>query len=197
MTAKTHAIKDPLLVQKSKILRDSTLFTYPIEGEELVEKQSIFLVLAGLKPLSEANSGHWELTPDGRRTVFDNPKKVGAFLDSLGLRYTLRHDEHATTALISLKKELLDTYERAGTFPEPRVYIEIGKLFGYPETATAAFAQFDEKQLLSNDDQDRVEQEGGLSDRYFVNFRFSKAHWQEELAVCLHWQEVLKLYDLI
>jgi hypothetical protein len=201
MTSKAHISKDPVLAEKAEILRSSSLFVDTSDDAEFAQKQGLFLTLAGLKPVSEASSGHWEPTPNGSRSVFDDPEQVGAFLGSLELHYRLRHDEYTTDALVSLDPNLLNEYEHTDTYSytDVRLYTTVGKLFGYPETAVEAFAHYadDDRYLLSNDDQDRVEQEGGLSERYFVNFRFSKVHWKEELAACLHWQKVLQAYHLI
>jgi|GEM_PF-1233212 len=200
-TLGNHQLASPLLAEKADALRASSLFTNPSHDSEMAEKQSIFLVLAGLKPVSKASSCHWEPTQNGRRTVFDDPKEVAAFLESLGLSYQLRHDEHATDALISLNAELLVEYSRATGIANEESYSTVGKLFGYPATAAEAFAHYavgdEEKYLLAAEEQDKIEHEGGLGEKYCVNFRFSKAHWPEELKTCLQWQEVLQLYSLL
>lgn len=125
-------------------LKASPFFASTTDAKPWLEKQPIFLVLAGVKPVAEASSGHWVPTPDGRRTVHDNPAAVGALLDSLGLAYRLRHDDYATDTLVSSRPELLDAYEVAAAADDQA---KIGELFGYPATAVMAFAHHPEHPL--------------------------------------------------
>jgi hypothetical protein len=64
----------------------------------------------------------------------------------------------------------------------------------------SAFVSYEEtgveSVLLSLDTQDAVEREAGLGDTYFVNFRLSREHWRDELAVCQQCHRTLRIYGL-
>ena len=184
-----HEKRDPELWQKAQVLKASPLFVGTTDSTPLVEKQAVFLALIGLKPVSEASSGHWVPRPGGRRSVYDDPAAVGALLDSLGLVCRLRHDEYATDALVALWPGSLETYTTAATEGDQQ---KLGELFGYPATAATAFADGDDH-LLPLAEQKRLERAvGGLP-----MLRFSRTHWREELQVVQRWQAVLGLYELL
>ena len=190
--------REPQLWRKALQLKASPLFVSTTDTAPLVEKQAIFLALIGLKPVSEASSGHWVPTRGGRRSVYDAPAAVAAFLESLGLAYHMRQDEYATDALVSLQPELLDAYEAAAADGDQ---VKIGELLGYPETAVAAFAARDQDAdgqdlLLPPAEQERIEREVQLP-AYMPTFRFSREHWRQEMAVEQRWLSVLRLYDLL
>lgn len=189
--AETNLDKD--LLHKAELLRNTHLFMHPTTIDEvplLVEKQMIFLVLAGFKPVSEASSGELVKQPDGQPLAVPSDRgEIARFLDTLGLRYHIRGDEYATDALVSLKQELIDEYlDTEGLDNAHR----IGELFGYPKTATDAFG--DKEQLLSIEEQDRLVAEGGLDE--FMNFRCSRDHWREEFQAVKAWADVLRAYGL-
>ncbi len=178
----------PVLSEKARRLLASPLFVGPTDAA-LSEKQTIFLVLAGLKPVAEAASGHWVADAHGRHTEPDDPAAVAMFLDSLGLAYRLSQDEHATDAMVSLQPSLIEQSAAAAND-----LVSMGRLFGYPATAVEAFGR---DHCLPADEQERVEQDAGLDAGFFVGFRFSTQHWQEELAVLQQWNAVLRAYGLV
>lgn len=195
----TDTIKaDPELARRAAQLLASPYSVGTQDSAQLAEKQLLFLVLAGLKPVAEVASGHWEVIPDGRHTVFDDPIAVGGFLDELGLHHRLQHDTRATEAVVALKPELLDAYKTALDHED---VARIGELFGYHASAAQAFVPFastgDDSELLPGADQDAVERQAGLADTFLVDFRFSRSHWQGELALCLRWQACLRQYGLM
>lgn len=180
--------RDPALIEKSAQLRLTPLFINPSDDYPLIEKQFLFLVLAGLKPVAGACSGHWEATAGGRHTVADKPNEVGAFLKSLGLHYSLEDHGHMTLAMVSLRPELIQQ------IAEARSDEEKGRLYGYPETAIQAFVQ-GKAALLPQEEQKRVEAQAGIMPTG-AQFRLSKAHWQEELVIVRQWHETLRDYGL-
>jgi hypothetical protein len=187
--------RDAPLWRKAQQLKTSPFFVGTSDSAPLVEKQAIFLALAGLKPVSGASSGHWVPRPGGRRTAYDDPAAVGAFLDSLGLAYRLRHDEYATDALVSLQPELLDAQQAASAANDQ---VKIGELFGYPSTAVVAFAAGEQDAdgsypLLPLAEQERLERVVGL----LPTFRFSRDHWRQEIVVVQRWLSALRLYELL
>jgi hypothetical protein len=185
----TNDRRDPRLRQQAQLLKASPFFDAHSDAHPLQEKQAIFLALAGMKPVAEASSGHWVATSHGRRSMFDDPKAVSAFLSSLGLAYRLRHDEFATDALVSLQPELLTAYEHAAADGDQA---NIGELFGYPLTAARAFAD-GPSHLLPRAELERLERRTGLS----IIFALSRAHWQDELAVTQKWAETLRTYEML
>ena len=182
----------PELLHKAALLRASALFGEPTDGSVPYQKQVLFLVLAGQKPVGEAASGHWESTAAGRRTVADDPELVAAFLTELGLAYELiSFDGHATDALVSLDPALLTAYHQASASNDVTT---IGRLFGYPDTAIAAFVGGADA-LLDDAAYEQHVTDAGL-DAAVIGFALSAAHWAEELAVARNWQALLVAANL-
>lgn len=179
---------DPGILEKAERLLATPLFVGTTDNYRLGEKQMIFLVLAGLKPVSEAASGHWVEVPGGRETVADDPDQVGAFLHSLGLAYQLSPlGTHATKALVSLRPDLLTEAERAVAINDTARY---GELFGFPKTAADAFVRGD---ILPEQQQDDLLNKAGITDSYFC---LSAKHYAEEIQVLRQWQDALVQYGL-
>lgn len=173
-------------------LKSSAHFVNHAQMSPYSEKQCIFLVLAGKKPVSQATSCKWVQTAGGAHSEPDNHQELGELLKQLGLAYQLRSDGHATDAFVSLNSEGIDAYlaaERTGDMAT------IGRLFGYPETAVEAFVK-DEN--MDSDEQDRFMEAAGIpvTTVALPLFRFSKTHAAEELVVVKDWYEILKAYGL-
>jgi hypothetical protein len=145
--------------------------------------------MMGLKPVAEASSGHWVQTDGGRRTMPDDPRKVGALLDSLGLAYSLTGDDYAITALVSQSEDLIQAYRADINV------VEHGKLFGYPETAIEAFVA-NPHQLLTPERQDEILKAAGLPDNMPM-FRMSSAHWEDEIKILQDWHQALRQAGLV
>jgi hypothetical protein len=184
------ASKNPELTRKASLLKDSAYFVFPGDGAEYVDKQCIFLVLAGLKPISEVSPGCQVKTDTEWGTVPDDSATIGTFLESLELKSSFypSHDGHVTMAVVALRTEninryIIDINSDAST---------VGRLFGYPESAVLAFVQ---GKCMPIAEQEWIEQQAGLPE-FLPTFRFSRDHWQEELMVLQKWHEVLKLYEL-
>jgi hypothetical protein len=178
---------DPNLLRQAKLLTNSSLFVDPSDDTKY-QKQIIFLVLAGEKPVSAVSSGHWENNVGGRSTVADDPHAVGNFLVSLGLAYELRPiDGHATDVLISRDPDLLLQYRQAEATNDDAT---IGRLYGYPASAVDAFSIDPDNLLLDLDSQAMQVANLGL-DPNLATFRLSRAHWAEELGTIRRWQTIL------
>lgn len=186
-TKSDHSLE---LAEKANLLKSSTYFVFPGDGAEYIDKQCIFLVLAGLKPVTEGSSGHQVKTDTGWRTEPDDPALVSAFLESLGLAFSFysSHDGHVTMTAVALRQELIDEYMSTA---DQNTYT-VGRLFGYPKSAVEAFVGGN---CMGVEDQEFIEQRAGLPE-FFPTFRFSQDHWQEELKVLQQWHEILKLYEL-
>jgi hypothetical protein len=207
---------DPELLAKAELLKVSHYFA--IEGDSsLVEKQFIFHVLAGIKPVSEVGSYHteWLSSTEGEGRG-DDLAGVEELLKSLGLRYAFKTPYDGEVA-VSLSQDLIDKHQemeqRIASFRplattrnwhtlsrgnEAYTYRTAGQLYGYPETAVdAALTEwaYDKPSLVSNGEQDRITRESGLPPEAFF-FRFSKAHWMEELATVREWWVVLEAYGM-
>jgi hypothetical protein len=188
--------RDPALAEQARLLKVSPFFT---QDGSLEEKQLIFYVLAGIKPLSEVGSVHMEwLSPDYAESRPDSQEDVATFLDKLGLHYAFR-SPHDGTVTVSLREDLIRTAQAIDIHgDEATVYRKYGELYGYPETAVeAAVAEwaYGRPSLLRIDEQQQIEDASGLPREAFI-FRFSKAHWQEELEIVRRWYAVLVTYGM-
>jgi hypothetical protein len=178
-------------VRKARLLRDTPFFVNGCDGAELVDKQQIFLVLAGLKPVAEVASNHQETFAAVRKTVADDPRAVGAFLESLDLACAVWPAPHfnATMAAVALTPGLVKAYRKALMRDDP---LPIGRLLGYPETAVRAFAENHSVPIM---EQEQFEQQEDV-EWPFVPFRFSHDHWRDEAEVARKWYAILRQYDL-
>lgn len=175
-----------LLLSASSQLRESRFFCGLTDLYALSEKQALFLVVAGCKPVAEATSGHWVETAEGRKSVADDPREIAGFLESLGLSYSLKSDDFGIDAAVARTAETLQEFVAA------QDAATVGRLFGYPETAVAAYQRND---LLSEDEQATVERKAGLLDISF--FRLFGQNWETELRTVQAWYQVLGKYGLV
>ena len=179
---------DPELLGIARILKESTCFTRVDDEAPLYEKQMIFLAAAGVKPVSEASSGHWQSVPGGRKTVPDDEQDVKLLLDHLGLFCRLSNDDHVIHAAVSLSDTLLDTFLTTTGTAHPALN---GLLYGFPPSAAMAFALQKSTDFI---DLDPVLDANGL--RSLSVFRFSRAWSDEELRVLKFWHRTLVKYGL-
>ncbi len=98
--------------------------------------------------------------------------------------------------------ELLATLWPDDHINDPRVYLELGRIYGYPKTAIDAF----DKIHNSSSGHLELENELTLSSQEkrqkipkqllaFAKFVFSREHWGEELETVKKWAEEIKLID--
>lgn len=192
-------IKDPALANKAEQLLESPYFVVD-NGASLYEKQLIFYVLAGIKPVSEVGSYHMEwLSPTYGESRGDDQAEVAAFLASLGLHYAFKLPYDGTVT-VSLREELIRAAQAIDIHgDEATIYRKYGELYGYPKTAVdAAVAEwaYDRPSLLSIEEQRQIEDKSGLPRDSFI-FRFSKADWKEELETVRQWYAVLTAYGMV
>lgn len=164
-----------------------------------MQKHGIFLTLAGLKPVSEASSSHLVATDYGSERVPDDPAEVAQLLDRLGLRHRIMREPHYLLVQVSLSEECLKQYEAAGRLSLRDMYMETGRLFGYPMTAVEAYAEActtDRDLRLTGKEQEAAERAAGIP-QLGARFRLSREHWQAELAVLSEWSHVLRQYGLL
>lgn len=172
-------------------LRATSLFCGNIDPLPLGDKPTIFLVVAGEKPVGSARSGHWVEHSGGRHSEASDAGEIGDLLDSLGLVYSLSGDASAMDAVVASSQRNLDEFMALDAH-EPSDHAAVGRLLGYPSTATAAFIS---GAAMPMDQQRRLIEEAGLSDVDF--FRLSQMHYAEELEVMRRWLRVLREYDLL
>lgn len=177
---------DEQLVRKAGALLASNHFVSLTEDGALAEKQCVFLALCGKKPVSEATSSTIVVDGNGRHTIPEDEQALGDFLSELGLKYSLRSDEYATDAVISLDQTLLGKYISSNDTHE------VGRLLGYPESATQAFV---DGECISFEDQEQMMQEAGLP-IIMPQFRLSKANARAGIAILQDWYGILKTYNL-
>jgi hypothetical protein len=187
---------DQELAIKAQKIRETDLLGDGTEAPE--NKQLVFYVLAGVKPLSEVLSLHMEeLSDDNLQPVPDNQEKVMAFFKELGLTAEARDDGQY---LVSLDKKYIDAYLQALAQGRPAdIYRAVGQAFGYPTSAVEACVSDwvnDDSSLLTYDEQDAYITEAGLPIDACV-FRLSRAHYQAEIAEVKRWYAVLQKYDML
>lgn len=108
-----------------------------------------------------------------------------------------KHDEQYYTTIICIGATTKDARDLAKVwtnittlgYPAKSQDAEHGRLSGFPKTAISAFVS-DQSKLLSNEVVD--ERTKNIEWHYFCQMRFTKAHWQEELAVVEKWAEAVK-----
>lgn len=183
-------MKDPQLEQKAHILLSSDLFVHTVDNAALVEKQTIFLVLAGFKPVGFVSSGHWKDTEGGRESEADDPTLVSTFLTSLGLHFRLFTDQYTTDAIISLHDENLVQFET--NIQDDHL---AGHLYGYPETAIEAYLSPNKSLALSEEEQEKVLKAAQVPE-HFLNFRMSTKNYAQEVLTIQKWYAFCKLYGL-
>jgi len=198
------------LARKAEAIKNSNL----LDGQS---KQLIFLVLAGKKPVSEFSLGKQLKNAEGEWIhKFEKPDtlEVGKLLSNLGLYYDLKRDykypdDGPLYYIISLQENLITKFS-------PKDSREEGQLYGFPKTVTEAYLEADQeslmridtddnmkkqvrkradKLLISSDEKKTIHEKEGIPES-FGFFRYSRAHWQEELAVTKDWYNTLKRYGL-
>lgn len=178
---------DPALDAKVALLRSSALFSPRNGGDPLVEKEMLFLTLAGAKPISGVGSSHWIKTHSGGRAAPDDPAEVEDLFQQLGLAYEIEVRESVTLAYISLEATSLTKFLAARND-----HRESGRWFGYPMTAVDAFMN---GTLMEPAEQEAAIIEFGLP--VFSTFRLSREHAMTEIEVMRQWWELLDCYDLV
>lgn len=179
-------MKDEVLIQKAKILRESQFFIRE-DDHPLSDKQLIFLVLSGQKLVAEVTSGHKVKTGDGWHMEPDDPSEVENFLKELGLVYHLHVDDIAVDATIAIEESTLNQFLQTDEDKQ------LGLLFGYPATAVEAYL---DGERLPEERVDELLAEASIP-WWLCNFVLSKDNYREELEVVKRWQATLVEYGLI
>lgn len=177
---------DPALIQKSRLLRSSRLFSPRNGYDALSEKKLLFLALAGAKPVSAASSSHWLTTERGGKAAPDDPAEVAAFLEHLGLFYELEARESVTIAYVSLRQASLASFLAVRADDAAA-----GRWYGYPKTAIESFVAGDS---MPFDDQQSAEKALGVP--LFSTFRLSRRHAAAEIAAMRRWWLILEQYGM-
>jgi hypothetical protein len=175
---------NPTLVSKAQLLRASSLFSPRGDHESLIEKKTLFLCLAGLKPVSAAGSGHWLTTSLGGKREVDDPDAVRDLLGQLGFVFELEVRSDVVLAYVSLSRRTLAEY-----WAMRHDSREEGRLFGYPMTAVDAYVV---GESMLADQQSAAQQAFGAP--VFSTFRLSREHAAAELEVMHQWWAMLELY---
>lgn len=185
-------MKDPRLTQIAQTIYASELFVGTPESGTLFEKQNIFLVCGGQKPVGFVSSSHKKDLGDGSYEYeADDTEFVSKFLSELGLFSKVFADIHTTDATISLKEEYLKQLS-----DNPDDHKLAGLLYGYPESAVEAFLAPNKRLLLPDEEQDKLFLAAKIPIT-FPNFKMSIAHYNEELLVVQRWYEFCKLYGMV
>lgn len=184
-------MKNPQIEQLAQKIYASDLFNGTVEGCTLTEKQNLFLVCGGLKPVSFVTSTHKKDLGEGQYEFeADDKDLVARFLSSLGLFSEVFGDVHTTEALVSLKAEYLKQLDGS-----PNNHRLAGTLYGYPSSAIDAFLAPNKSQILDEEQEERVLKDAGIPD-CFPHFNFSVSNYKNELEIVKKWYEFCKLYGL-
>lgn len=154
-----------------------------IEGCKIitdVDRAAVALTFEGIKPVSEIDM--WKEFAVSEQEFEDSKKRLLADLSLIGIFYKKEDPEYDSceSYLIAKRKEDLDKVSQLSTEDLKKYYFEIGKLFGYPQTAIEAFVAED---TLSFDEIEKMSSEDRLILRHFINLALSKKHWREELDI--------------
>lgn len=182
---------DEGIKNKAKILKNSDIFSNHTDNAPYAEKQCILLVLVGKKPVSEATTCTWIITPTSCRAKPADHKEVKNYLKKLGLYCYVYDYENATIAAVSLDSSLIKKYIKLN---DKGTAADDGALFGYPQTAIEAFGK--QELMMDLAKQNKIMKNAGLPE-FMPAFRFSKANYKDELKVLKDWHETLKLYELV
>lgn len=186
-------IGDKKLQRAAQKLKTTELFTGNSDADRLLHKQLLFLAVAGLKPVCQVASGHFEaVSPAQRTSVPDNPKQVARLLDELGLVYKIKVTKHYVDVYAAKTPKSLTKMLKA-TDPN-----EVGLLFGFPQTAAAAFKNHD-TDCLTTEEQNQIINELIDDARLhpLVCFKLSKKHYLNEIEVVKQWIRILKKFELV
>lgn len=185
-------MKSPELQKKAQMLLSSDLFLSNIENCPLLEKQNIFLVLSGLKPVSFVTSNHLSGDPHmAQESHGDDPSFVSSFLLSLGLYSKLFTDKYSTDAIVSLNQKFIDEVESHMDDP-----IHCGILYGYPKTAIQAFVSEDKSLRLTEEEQEKTMRDNGIPE-CFPHFIMSKKYFTEEIKIIKSWFDICREYGMV
>lgn len=183
----TPITTSPELLAKAKLLKDGPFFTatFVVGANSLIEKQQVFLTLAGVKPVSYVSAARWTGDPTKLESTADDKRALGIFLDQLGLAYHLSGDESETLVVVSKDRSLVEAFLSA---PDEDNRIR-GDLLGYPKTAIEGAEARDWRE-----DETELLEANGLAGMVF--FRLSQDHYAEELEVIRQWRRILEVYGL-
>jgi hypothetical protein len=162
------------------------LFVNEADANRLRERQTLFLVAAGLKPVGEVTSAHVVQVAGGRQLCPDDPAQVSDLLTTLGLAHSVEPSDSAVRAVVSRRRDLVERYLAATDDAM------VGALLGYPRSAVAGCIRDDrleQSQLTDVLVAERLEQIPG--------FWLSHDHWRGELGTLHLWREILNRYGLL
>lgn len=188
----TKTIGDERLSDLACTILTSPFFTGANDLDRLADKQLLFLVVAGLKPVADLISYHQEKQGDVTVSVADDEVAVTEFLNSLGVAYSFMPEQDGTALSVAVAQSQAEADAVWQTTGDS----DYGELMGFPNTAIEAYMQ---GTLLSHDEAEQL----ALSTYHdpafaqFSVFRLSKAHALEELKMLKQWYDVLKQYGLV
>ncbi len=174
---------------------------------------NILAVLYGAKPLTSFKRRLGEYWPINEQQLKEVAGDTQSLLTSLGVvaEYKIEEDMHRGVGgqiynihfVVALSQDNIDLFHANNPEPDTGMFARrIGELFGFPKTAIDAFVHDfppsgevpeSERQLIQHG---AAPKELTGSPCYaFGSFRFSKAHWREELRVACKIRDAVKKLD--
>lgn len=180
----SFSFNDDLLKKAAQAILKSNLFLLNTEKGNRTDQQSLFLTIAGYKPVSLIGSGDKVKTDTGWRLVPTDKKLIAKIFDTFDLHHTMQSGEYTTDCLVSRNPKLLDLIVE-------RDHATVGLLYGYPKSAVDALI---EGSLMDKNEQERLLDNEGL---FYAPFRLSMANFAKEIELLHTWNNLLLRYNLV
>ncbi len=164
-----------------------------------VDKKSLVLILAGVKPATEMLMFDRYASPEDIISILEDCGLVTIQFQSQYMHEAKKRGVGGTEGYICNVIVARDetTANKVRKYCEPQDDREFGRLMGFPQTAIDAYVsdaenKYESVALLSSDEQGRIMDELNL--KQVAAFRLSRAHWQEEIKVHQEWERIVKMY---
>ncbi len=177
-----------------------SLPTFSIRG-----KMDLMLVWRKLKSASQLYL-HADLSDREFQDIKNKIQKAGLFFIDKGIDTNVPEGAEPTRLCFVANNnedlELISKIWFGDHFSDPKVYKEIGRMSGFPQTAIDTYYQIAQMQ---KDEKEKVRQELVLSEEekykllprevypFSLSFFMSKKHWQKEMEIPKKWSEEIAL----
>lgn len=207
---------NPLKSQKLNTKEESQKIEITSEQKEIIKsfeslplewhpKMNLILTFLGQKTASDVMFSR-DIKEEDFNTAVDVIKKAGLlFMDNSITEDAVRKSKTGLrVCFVANNSRDLDIISKVQSGPadDPAVYLEMGRMSGYPRTAIDVFDQIcKEKNAEKSQEIKKVlslspaEKRAMFSDEDYAFSSFiimSREHWKEEIAVCRIWASMIK-----
>ena len=163
------------------------------------QKRDALLVWRKLKPGS-----NFSLEPEISNADL---KKIEDIIEKAGLLFKVveekKSDEPRKVFFVANNQEDLESLSRlffGDHLTDPKEYLELGRIYGFPKTAIEAFDKNSQAEKEGSESEfllilDEMEEKIPKNLRRFTDFLLSKANWQDELKTVRKWADEINLVD--